>query len=138
MIKTSPRWSKKRLAIVLSVLATACSPIAAKAQAPPWSSPEQIGSGLFYGMAAGGKSVHVVNGNGTVYYHRSTTEGQSWEPAVPLGSGSVYLDRPLYADGQNLYLVYFKHVRDFTDSCCGRETGDLYMRRSTDNGSSWL
>jgi hypothetical protein len=92
---------------------------------------------LYYGMAASGSMVHLVHGNGSVLYRRSTNEGFTFGPEVNLGSGSPYLDTPLFVEGKNVYVIYIRNLRSFTDWCCPREAGDIFLRVSRDGGVTW-
>lgn len=111
------------------------------AAAVPWSQPVQLtadSAGPFYALATSGNTLHLARGFGTVTYRRSANEGASWSADKVLGSGKLYLDRPIVAEGSNVAVVYFKNFRTVTDWCCLRETGDIYMRRSVDRGATWL
>lgn len=89
------------------------------------------------GLAASGSTVHVIFGNSTVEYRRSTDEGLSWSDAVSLDSGVIHLTDPLVADGNDVWAIYLKNTTTKTDWCCARETGDIYLLHSGDNGSTW-
>jgi len=103
-----------------------------------WSTPISLGSGIFYSMEARDNSVHVAYGDGTIRYRRSTDEGSTWSAPFTIGSGTIYLDRPICVDGNNVYLVYFRDFNTVSDWCCARNLGNLYMRKSTDGGATWL
>ena len=110
------------------------------AAAVPWSQPVQLTTdnvGQFYALATSGNTLHMARGFGTVTYRRSTNEGATWSADKVLGSGRIYLDRPIVAEGSNVALVYFKNFRTVKDWCCVREIGDIYMRRSIDRGATW-
>ena len=79
----------------------------------------------------------MARGFGTITYRRSTNEGATWSGDKVLGSGKLYLDRPIVAEGSNVAVVYFKNFRTVKDWCCTREIGDIYLRRSRDGGSTW-
>jgi hypothetical protein len=79
----------------------------------------------------------VAVGNGTILYRRSKDEGATWTSPISLGSGFLYLEKPLVADHSNVYIAYFKDIRNLTDWCCNREAGDVYVRVSRDRGVTW-
>lgn len=95
------------------------------------------GNAFYSAIAASGSAVHVVRGDGTVYYRRSLNEGTTWYPEVVIGSGSTYLDNPIVADGDNVYLIYVKASRSVTDFAGPRSVGDLFFRASSNAGASW-
>lgn len=98
------------------------------------------GTQIFYAMKAGGNNVHFLYGDGTVFYRRNTNQGAPgfWStPDVALGSGFVYLEDPIAVSGQNVYAVYFRDFTKRSDWCCERDLGNMYLRRSTNGGSSW-
>lgn len=89
------------------------------------------------GIAADNGVVHVVWGSGQVIYRRSTNEGASWSEDTILDKGWLHLTRPLVAQGSDVWVVYLRDINHFTDWCCSRRAGNLYMRRSQDGGLSW-
>lgn len=103
-----------------------------------WSTPVQIGNTLFCSVAADNNStVHIAYGDGSISYKRSTDEGTTWSSPITLGSGTIYYDKPIYVDGLNVYVVYFRDFVAVSDWCCSRNMGNIYMRRSTDGGITW-
>jgi hypothetical protein len=91
----------------------------------------------FAAMGASGNTVHVARGNGKILYRRSRNEGATWTSYSNLGSGFLYLEKPLVADHSNVYITYFKDIRNFSDWCCNREVGDVYIRVSRNHGNTW-
>jgi hypothetical protein len=112
-----------------------CEPCASE-----WSSPRPIGSASgFYALAASGATVHTFFGDNPIRYARSVDEGATFERPIPLvASGMLHPTGPAVAQGSNVYLVFFRRVRQATDWCCSRDLGDLYIRRSNDGGATWL
>jgi len=92
----------------------------------------------FYAIAASGEVVHVFWGANPLRYARSTDEGGTFGADVPLvESGEMHPTGPAVARGSNVYVVFFRYVRQATDWCCPRDLGDLYLVRSTDGGVTW-
>jgi BNR repeat-like domain len=88
-------------------------------------------------IGASGNTVHMARGNGTILYRRSRNEGATWTSAISLGSGFLYLEKPLVADHSYVYIAYFKDIRNFSDWCCDRQAGDIYIRVSQNHGTTW-
>jgi BNR repeat-like domain len=107
----------------------------------PWEPEVQITSAStdvwYSAMSATENAVHVAQGNGTIFYRRSTDEGETWTSDTVLGSGFLYLEKPLLANASKVYITYFKNIRNFTDWCCNRYAGDLYVRVSRNGGITW-
>lgn len=108
-----------------------------------WDSEQQITfesrDASAYGIAASGSIVHVISGKSPIYYRRSTDEGATWSADVVLAEdGQPHLTDPIEANGANVYVVYLRNIGTVTDWCCRREIGDIYLRRSTDGGLTWL
>lgn len=97
--------------------------------------------GLFYGLAAAGDALHLVYGDGQVFYRKGLSDGggrTSWtEPISLASSASIMFDRSIVANGSRVYVIYGKNLSSFTDTCCSRYVGDLYFRASLDGGSTF-
>jgi hypothetical protein len=107
---------------------------------PAWEPEISLSSssvGFYNALAANGNTVHVVRGEGTIFYRRSIDEGTTWSSEINLGSGWLYLEDPLVADGSNVYIAYFKNIRTVTDFVGPRPVGDIFIRVSRDNGVTW-
>lgn len=108
---------------------------------PGWSNAVQLSAAQndvwYNSLAAAGSAIHMVRGNDIVMYRRSLDEGANWGPEVPIVQGSVNLDRPLAADGQNVYLLYLKITSQVLVAGRTFPSGDIYFRASTDNGATW-
>ena len=106
-----------------------------------WGTDRQLsaasGDVWYNGIAANGNSVHMVRGDGTVYYRRSLDEGATWSQETVIGSGTAFLDNPITVEGTNVYVIYVKVTRQVTDFVGPRPVGDVYFRRSQDNGATW-
>ena len=120
------------------IVALACTTRLAYAQ---WSAEAPLTStgGDIYGegIAASGSTVHVIYGNSDVRYRRSTDNGVSWSNERVLDSGVIHLTDPLVADGNDVWAIYLKNIRTFTDWCCARDAGDIYLLHSGDGGATW-
>lgn len=91
-----------------------------------------------HGIAASGRTVHLVWGANPVRYRRSLDEGETWGTDSSLAtSGEVRLADPVIAQGSDVYVVIFRPVNRAKDWCCPRALGDIYLKRSRDGGSSW-
>ena len=105
-----------------------------------WGSEQQLtfGPEVWYNAtAASGNFLHAAFGDGSVNYFRSTDEGKTWSSPVYIGSGTLYLDNPLFADGTNLYIIYVRNARTLTDFAGPRAVGDIFIRASHDNGQTF-
>jgi hypothetical protein len=92
----------------------------------------------FYAIAASDEVVHVFWGASPLRYARSTDEGVTFGPDMPLvEAGEMHPTGPAVARGSKVYVVFFRYVRQATDWCCPRDLGDLYLKRSTDGGLTW-
>jgi hypothetical protein len=87
--------------------------------------------------SADGQYVHVTwqdtPGNGDIFYARSTNSGDTFETSINLSNTSGRSctdpdcdDHQLLAEGSNVYVVWV----DYTT----RSGGDIYFRKSNDNG----
>lgn len=130
----APRRStavRARTLVRIALMLAACStPLGAAT----WESMASPGDGF---LAGSGTTLHFASGNGTVVYRRSTNEGTTWSGNVVLGSGSLYLEDPLIADGSNVYVAYVRDVRSVSDWLGPRPLGNIYLRVSRDNGLTW-
>lgn len=124
--------------IALPLLALMMSAASASAQ---WEQEQQLstGGGSIYGqaLAATGNTVHMVFGNTDIRYRRSVDQGGTWSNVVPLGGGSLHLTDPMAADGNDVWVVYLDNITVFSDWCCARDSGNLWLRRSRDGGTTW-
>ena len=122
-----------RLRFLLLVPATACP---ALAQAL-WLPEIDLG-GPYSDIAASEQKVHWVQGMGAVVYRRSLDSGATWLPPVQLGSARIHLTDVIAADGDDVWVLYLRDLVNFNDGCCPRTAGNIYLRRSTDSGATWL
>jgi hypothetical protein len=87
-------------------------------------------------VAAADQAVHVVWANNTdlqIHYLRSTDGGSNWASVVPLTSGSTYTLYPsVAAEDDNVHVVWID-ARPATNYL-----PEVYYRRSTDGGATWL
>jgi hypothetical protein len=85
-------------------------------------------------ISVSGSSVHMVwldyrDGNGEIYYKRSTNDGVSWEADVRLTNNSFDSQTPsISVSGLDLHAVWYDN-RD--------GNYEIYYKRSTDGGTSW-
>lgn len=84
-------------------------------------------------VGVAGLNVHIIwqddrDGNGEIYYKRSTSGGSFWGSDIRLTNNSVNSDLPSVAvSGTNVHMV-----------CQERWEGhQIYYKRSTDNGANW-
>jgi hypothetical protein len=71
-----------------------------------------------------------VGGIWQIYYSKSTDNGDNWSPMVPISFSSQGAWKPaIVSKGETLYVVW----TDYRDG-----NSEIYLRRSTDRGSSWL
>jgi hypothetical protein len=112
---------------------------AADDRSAAWGPPVELAGGhsLFKAIAAAGTSVHVARGEGVVLYRRSDDEGRTWSPEKAVAEGTLYLSQPMVAEGHSIYLVYFRDIVTRNDLQAARSVGNIYFRRSDDNGESW-
>lgn len=89
------------------------------------------------GIAVSGSSVHVIYGNTDVRYRSSSDNGATWSGERTLDSGVIHLTDPLVADGNDIWAIYLKNIRTFTDWCCARDSGDIYLLHSGNGGATW-
>lgn len=83
-------------------------------------------------IAVNGNFIHVVwgkaDGSG-VYYRRSLDGGNVWLPQYELTTNSAYSEQPMITLSDTMIFVFWSDHRN--------GASDIYMRRSTDNGSTW-
>ncbi|MEP6793635.1 MAG: SBBP repeat-containing protein [Saprospiraceae bacterium] len=83
-------------------------------------------------IAVYGNSIHVVwgkaDGSG-VYYRRSLDGGNAWLPQYELTTLSAYSEQPMITVSDTMIFAFWSDRRN--------GSGDIYMRRSVDNGSTW-
>jgi hypothetical protein len=94
-------------------------------------------SAIYGGFATSGTDVHAAQGEGTVRYRGSRDEGSTWRAEMVLGSGSLFPERPVAAEGSNVAIGYVRDTRSVTDWCCARPLGNIFLRVSRDRGASW-
>lgn len=90
-------------------------------------------------IAASGSNVHTVwrddrngNGNGEIYYKRSSDNGASWGPDVRLTVDTMMSQFPTLAvNGSTVHVVW----EDFRDDMLGG--WEIYYKRSLDGGTTW-
>ncbi len=85
-------------------------------------------------IAVSGFKVHIVwndqrNGNGEIYYCRSTNEGVSWGNNIRLTNDSFPSGSPsITCSGENINICW----TDLRDG-----NAEIYFKKSTDNGTTW-
>lgn len=106
-----------------------------------WQSNTQISStssDIYYkAIASSGSNVYVARGNGEVFMKRSFDEGDTWTSEQKIADGYLYLSDPLIADDNYVYVIYVKDLTSRTDLIAPRPTGNIYFKRSDDNGNTW-
>ena len=85
-------------------------------------------------ISVSGQFVHAaVSALTEIYYVRSTDGGQSWNNKVPLTLDTNIVNRgpiSITASGSNVHAVW-------RDDRNGGGNGEIYYKRSSDNGGSW-
>lgn len=89
------------------------------------------------GIATSGSTVHLIYGTGEVFYRSSPDEGVTWSAEKQLDSGTIHLTDPMWADGNDVWVVYLKDIVNKTDWCCSRDLGNLYLLHSGNRGQTW-
>lgn len=82
-------------------------------------------------IAVSGANVHVVWANDAlqILERRSTDNGATWKPTVNLSNTTGLAHEPSVAvSGSNVYVAWMEE---------GHDNSDVFVRRSTDNGSTW-
>ncbi|MGQ0722034.1 MAG: FlgD immunoglobulin-like domain containing protein [Candidatus Eiseniibacteriota bacterium] len=135
-------WTAGPGSVVWWVLVIAAC-LGARSALAQWDPERQIsaapGDVWAYGIAASGTTAHLIWGISPVYYRRSTDEGATWSADTVISAdGEPHLTDPVQADGANVYVVYLRNITIVTDWCCPRQIGDIYLRRSTNGGLTWL
>lgn len=113
-------------------------PARVHAQWGPETPLTDTGSSIFgTGLAATGDVVHLVYGERPIRYRRSIDEGVTWSAETTIGDGVLHLTDALAADGDDVWMVYLNESENFSDWCCSRDGGSLWVRHSGDAGLSW-
>ncbi len=107
------------------------------APAASWTQPMAIGGGGFSGVAASGRTVHFARGDGTLSYCRSLDEGATREAWKTIGSGTLYLEDPIAAEGSNVAIVTVNANKSVSDFFGPRTVGDILFTVSPDNGATF-
>lgn len=104
-----------------------------------WAAPHVLsGSGVASAaLAACGDSVHVAQGNGALYYRRSTTEGATWNEWQQLGDGAIPSGQALACHGAIVVLTSQRGTHEVHDGQGARPIGDLWTWVSQDGGATW-
>ncbi len=89
------------------------------------------------GIAASGKTLHLIYGASDISYRRSLDEGATWSSPKLLGGGTLHLTDPIVADGNDVWVVYLANQKNVSDWCCSRDLGSIWLLRSRDGGTSW-
>ena len=111
-----------------------------------WTSPTQILETLFSDVpdqVSIDNTVHLVwagffnqQESGDVYYNRSTDNGNTWYPRIPISRPDIYpseIASICSNESGKLTICWM----DFKDSPY-ISTGDIFIRQSADTGSTWL
>ena len=89
------------------------------------------------GIATSGTTVHLIYGTGVVMYRSSADEGATRSNAKQIGSGTIHLTDPIWADGNDVWVIYLGDIQNETDWCCSRDLGNIYLLHSGNNGQTW-
>jgi hypothetical protein len=95
-------------------------------------------SDSFPKLAVSGSNVYVVwfgsesvfTGDSDIFIRRSTDNGATWKPIVPLSNSGSAGHTHVSASGSNVYVAWEDRETASSDS-------DIFFRRSTDSGASW-
>ncbi len=111
------------------------------AGATAWARPRVLSNGgaasAPAALAACGESVHVAQGNGALYYRRSTTEGTTWTDWQQLGDGAIPSGHALACAGTTVVLTAQRGTRESGGSPGAERVGDLWTWVSQDGGATW-
>lgn len=100
--------------------------------------PVSLASGVYSTIAGSGRTVHFARGaGGDISYRRSEDEGVTWTSDVTIGTGWLYLEDPMVADGNDVYIAYVNDTVARRDFFGTRNCGDIFFRFSRDNGRTW-
>jgi uncharacterized protein (TIGR03382 family) len=111
---------------------------AANAQWGPEMPMTNTGSDVWgEGIAASGTTVHMIYGTDVVMYRSSTDEGATWSNERQIGTGTIHLTDPIWADGSDVWVIYLGDIVNKTDWCCSRDLGNIYLLHSGDGGQRW-
>ncbi len=103
-----------------------------------WDPEIQLGAGFGEDIAVSGSTVHLIYGENPIRYRRSTDDGVTWSSPITLAStGRIHLTDVLTASGSDVWALYLSDLTSFTDGCCRRVTGNIYMKRSRNGGLTW-
>ncbi len=91
-------------------------------------------------IAVCGDTIHITwyderNGNDDIYYKRSIDRGNTWGPDIQITTDSAYQAMPTIAVSGSTVHIFWTDERHHPGRI--REC-DIYYRRSTDNGTTWL
>ena len=105
-----------------------------------WSETQVLtaADGVYYkATAAAGNYVYSARGDGQINIKVSSDQGSTWGDEIYVTSGFMYLSDPLIAVNNSVYLLYVKDIRSVDDILSSRPVGNIYFRRSDDNGQTW-
>lgn len=104
-----------------------------------WSNPVPLlPTGLTnQNIAASGKRVIVVRGDGNLHAMRSTDEAATFGPLVPIGIGKAYLEQPASINGLRVAIISTNVTKDVKDFFGFRPVGDVLLVTSEDGGETF-
>jgi hypothetical protein len=130
--RTVGRWISVAIGLLLPL---------GSALAASWESDRQMTSSYgwpgYWSLTTSGNTVHMVRGDGAVYYRRSVNEGDSFEAERFVCPGTPYLEQPIVAQGDDVYVLGTANMRTVYDWWGARPVGDLFLAVSHDGGVSW-
>lgn len=99
----------------------------------------------FVGIAGSGNVVHAVysgfaNPPSPIMYLRSTNEGATFAPAVPIGNnavGALYLEDTVMADGNLVAVCYYNNFQTINDFAGSRDVGNINIIVSNNGGTDF-
>ena len=89
------------------------------------------------GIATSGTTVHMIYGTGVIMYRSSADEGETWSRERQIGTGTIHLRDPIWADGNDVWVIYLSDIQNKTDWCCSRDVGNIYLLHSGTGGQTW-
>jgi hypothetical protein len=95
--------------------------------AGPSTTPMLAASGAADNLLHAVWSEYVNSGAPSIYYARSTTNGDTWSTPVPISQTATAAVPVVAADANHVYALWTDVVG----------SGELYLRRSADSGSTW-
>jgi MYXO-CTERM domain-containing protein len=121
------------------IVAVVCAgPGSARAQWDSEKTMTNTGSDVWgEGIATSGSTVHMIYGTGVVMYRSSADEGATWSNEKQIGTGTLHLTDPIWADGSDVWVIYLGDIQNKTDWCCSRDLGNIYLLHSGDGGQTW-